>query len=101
MGLEEHWAVTFVSGRELSPDEMSEIAGKAGYAVALVCQVIGQQRWDYRLYSNEEHLLSEEGLNFLREKGMTPFLSNSRYSGLVEKVFPDKDQRLAEFSRNP
>mgnify|MGYP001611499172 CR=1 FL=1 len=58
MGLEEHWAVTFASGRELSDDEMSEIKGKAGYAVALVGKTSGLQRWDYRLYANEEHILS-------------------------------------------
>ena len=101
MGLEEHWAVTFASGRKLSDDEMGEIAGKAGYAVALVVKSEAMQRWEYRLYANEEHLLSEEGLQFLRERGVTPFLSNLKYKGLVEKVFPDKDQRLAEFSRNP
>ena len=98
MGLEEHWAITFASGRELSDEEMNEIAEKAGYAVALVGKVEAMQRWDYRLYANEEHLLSEEGLQFLRKKEMTPFLSNSRYKDLVEKAFPDKDQRLAGVS---
>ncbi len=101
MGLEEHWAVTFASGRELSDDEMDEIAGKVGYAVALVGKTAGMQRWEYRLYVNEQHPFSEDGLHFLREKGMTPFLLNSRYKSLVEKVFPDKDQRIAEISRNP
>ena len=98
MGLEEHWAITFASRRELSHGEMSEIAKRAGYAVALVGKTAGMQRWDYRLYANDRNALSEEGLQFLRKKEMTPFLSNSRYKDLVEKAFPDKDQRLAGVS---